>query len=136
MKMSRSLKGPNNYNPYADTNFENSVTPGTPLNKEKYVTSAPCRAIVYAVLAHFFFMYAWMNPDEGSCFASQSFKIGKPEVPLSVAATATTEAIYATGYIDVSARFTFWFVFGFFLCLALFVHFLAFSFIEVEKDNE
>ena len=86
MKMSRSGQYPSYWGNLGSN--DDIRTPATPMKKEKYVTSAPCRAIVYAVLAHFFFVYAYMNPDGGSCFATKSSKVGRSEVPHSVTATA------------------------------------------------
>ena len=58
--------------------------------------------VINAALACFFFIYAFQNPDDGECFAKEGFQTGHPQVPLSVPETSTAEAVYATGYIEVS----------------------------------
>ena len=79
-----------------------------------------CNLIINSVMAFFFYTYAFNNPDFGACFAKtdSSFKIGKPTIPVSVPSTIGSDAVYATGYVDVSIQFQLWFTYGFLLCCA------------------
>ena len=66
--------------------------------------------MINAALACFFFIYAFRNPDEGDCYAKEGLKQGHSQVPISVPETAQAEAVYATGYTEVSSSFRSWFI--------------------------
>merc|ERR1712226_1132744 len=57
--------------------------------------------IINIALACFFYIYAFNNPDAGSCFAKDGFETARAEVPISVPATSSSEAVFARGYHSV-----------------------------------
>ena len=64
--------------------------------------------IINAVLAYYFHKYAYNNPDEGECWASENSRI-----PV---------AIETEGYKNVTSHFNEWFFWGFLINIfALFV---------------
>ena len=72
--------------------------------------------IINSVLAYFFYRYAFVNPDEDSCFASH--------VPGTTSASQTEQGDFT---IDVSKEFETWFTQGFNLsCSALAYYLLTF----------
>lgn len=44
--------------------------------------------VINVALACFFYIYAFRNPDAGSCFAKDGFETARAEIPISVAETS------------------------------------------------
>ena len=55
--------------------------------------------IINAVLAYYFYQYAYANPDEGQCWAAENSR--------------TPVATETAGYKNVTANFHSWFFWGF-----------------------
>ena len=92
--------------------------------------------VINAALACFFFMYAFQNPDVGECFAKQGLKIGQPTIPISIPETSQAEAVYATGYVEVSHGFRLWFIQGFLLSCAVIIYSaLSYIYLLLDKDK-
>ena len=66
--------------------------------------------VINAALACFFFIYAFKNPDQGECYAKDGLKTAHAQIPISVPETSQAEAVYATGYVEVSYQFRRWFI--------------------------
>ena len=81
-------------------------------------------------------MYAFHNPDGGSCYAKDGLTTGRPEIPISVPETASADAVYATGYTEVSSSFKKWFIQGFVLsCAVILYSFLAYAYLLMDKEQ-
>ena len=91
--------------------------------------------IINIALACFFYIYAFNNPDAGSCFAKDGFETARAEVPISVPATSSSEAVFATGYHEMSAKFETWFIAGFVLSCSVILYSLL-SYIYLMTDAE
>ena len=62
--------------------------------------------IIQAIFAFFFYKYAFMNPDEGSCFAKAENKTAYGEIPMIT--TGSGEDAVQTqeeGFIEISKKF-------------------------------
>ena len=70
------------------------------------------------VLAYFFFVYAFQNPDPGSCFAKEGQQTGQSTAPVTRSGEGDA-AVHTTngGFVDVSAQFGTWFLLGFVLIM-------------------
>ena len=91
--------------------------------------------IINIALACFFYIYAFNNPDAGSCFAKDGFETARSEIPISVPETSSSEAVYATGYYDVSAKFETWFILGFVLsCSVILYSVLSYVYLLSEAE--
>ena len=76
--------------------------------------------IIQAIFAFFFYKYAFMNPDEGSCFAKEGNITAYGEIPMIT--TGSGEDAVQTqeeGFIEVSKKFQTWFTYGFALYCVL-----------------
>ena len=51
--------------------------------------SGACTLVVNGIFAYFFYVYAFQNPDEGSCFAKEGKETGYDTIP--VVSTGTGE---------------------------------------------
>ena len=92
--------------------------------------------MINAALACFFFMYAFQNPDEGECYAKEGLKQGHPQVPISVPETSQAEAVYATGYTEVSGQYQSWFIQGFVLSCSVVVYsILSYVYLLLDKEE-
>ena len=60
-------------------------------SKQAKGTAGGCNLIINGVLAYFFYTYAYDNPDQGQCWASDS--------------SNTASAIELPGYTEVSGQF-------------------------------
>ena len=45
-------------------------------------TGAMCGLVINGIFAYFFYKYAFLNPDEGSCFAKDGNETAYGEVPM------------------------------------------------------
>ena len=91
--------------------------------------------IINIALACFFYIYAFNNPDAGSCFAKDGFETGRAEIPISVPETSSSEAVYATGYVDVAAKFETWFILGFVLSSSVILYsLLSYSYLLMNME--
>ena len=62
--------------------------------------------VIQAIFAFFFYKYAFMNPDEGSCFAKAENKTAYGEIPMIT--TGSGEDAVQTqeeGFIEISKKF-------------------------------
>ena len=78
--------------------------------------------VINIALACFFYIYAFNNPDAGSCFAKDGFETGRSEVPISVPETGNSAAVLATGFNEMSAKFETWFILGFVLSCSVILY--------------
>ena len=91
--------------------------------------------VINAALACFFFIYAFRNPDTGSCFAKDGFETARSEIPISVPATSSAEAVYATGYVEVSEKFETWFIQGFVLsCSVILYSIVSYAYLLMDSE--
>ena len=95
-----------------------------------------CNLIVNGVLAYLFYVYAFNNPDEGSCFAKEGNEIGQPSVPVITTGSGPSSASTPqAGYIDMTIKFQTWFFYGFILsCIGMGVSIIAFLYHATEID--
>ena len=66
-----------------------------------------CNLIINSIVAFYMYIYAFNDPDLGACFAKSdgSSTFGQETIPISVPRTISSDAVYATGYVDVSIQF-------------------------------
>ena len=68
-------------------------------NKKANGAGGACNLLINGVLAYFFYQYAYKNPDQGQCWATDENHVASPvELP---------------GYTNVSQQFETWFWWGF-----------------------
>ena len=67
--------------------------------ESKQAGTGAINLIINAVLAYYFYQYAYANPDEGQCWAAESSR--------------TPVATETAGYTNVTANFHSWFFWGF-----------------------
>ena len=98
--------------------------------------SAVCNLVINGVFAYFFYKYAFLNPDEGSCFAKEGNETAYGEIPMITTgsgedATQTPEE----GFIDVSKKFQTWFMYGLILnVIGMTQSILGFLAVSLESD--
>ena len=94
--------------------------------------SGACTLVVNGIFAYFFYIYTFQNPDSGSCFAKEGNEAGYGEVPSVTSSEGDTPQ---EGFIDVSAKFHTWFLYGFILnCVGMGYAVFAFLYHVTESD--
>ena len=75
-------------------------------------TTGGAGLIVNGVLAYFFYVYAFRNPDPISCFAKEGNKTAYDEIP-TVTTSGALRGSLMKGFSDVQIQFMSWFYFSF-----------------------